>query len=352
MGGMGILGIVGVFGLLVLLSPGGSAAEPATDSPWAVTENAAFRVETPPDRAALGPALLVTATRARSSILKNTRVDVPFQTTIRFCETEDEFSRATGFRPESVVAAASSRQAMIWINGPAWQRTGPSQSFPILTHEYAHVVVGRLAPVRLPRWADEGLAMHLAGQWTLADGFAASKAQLFGGLPSLPSIEETFPTSDEAMRRAYLMSYMSIEFLARRLGAKPDNVDPILERLQAPGAGTEFAKSLWEPMTRAQIQTDALAALGHTARKWVIYLTSGATIWIFVTLLFLYAWWRKRRLTAAAQEEEKKEEAWTESLTEADIIDIYGEPQDTLSEDNDGPEDYRPEEDNDEKPWE
>jgi len=324
--------------ILAALPPAGAQPEePAGGGQWAVEENSAFRIETPPDRKALGPALLDLCTKARKAMLENTRVAFPYQVTVRWCDTEEEFLRNTGQRPENVVAAASARQTMIWINGPAWQRTGAQEALPILIHEYAHVVVGTLAPAPLPRWADEGLAMHLAGQWTLGDGYEASKAQLFGGLPSLASIEKDFPADGQAMRRAYLMSYMAVEHLARGMGAKPGNVDPILEHLESPAQGVEFARSLWEPMNRAGIQDTALAALGHSARKWVIYLTSGTTLWLLLVLLFLFAYWRKKRRVAQAEQREREEEPWVESLTEGDIRDIYGDPEDTVPEDDKRP---------------
>jgi hypothetical protein len=330
---------VWVFLVFVLLA-GWAGQRPAASQPAAevhVTENSAFRVEVPADREELGSALLNWATRARLVVGEHSDVALPFQVTVKWCETEEEFFGHTGQRPESVVAAASARQALIWINGPAWRRAGVEQSLSILIHEYAHVVVGRMSPVRLPRWTNEGLVMHLAGQWTLGDGLAASRAQLFGGLPDLASIDQGFPDDPETMRRAYLMSYLAVDHLARSLGARPGNVDPILDRIRDPVNGRAFVASLWEPEIREGIEARVRAALGNSVKKWIIYLSSGTSLWLIIVALFLYAYWRKRREKERAAEQERREEPWVESLTETDIREIYGEPQDVYEEENERP---------------
>lgn len=309
----------------------GEGAEPLPADRF-IEENTAFRVEVPIASKALGPALLSQATQARGMILRRADVSFPHQTRIVWCESEAQFLEETGHRPENIIAAASARRGLIWINGPAWRRADPREALPVLAHEYAHIVVGRLSPAPLPRWADEGLAMQLSGQWTLGDSWAATRAQLFGGLPPLHTIENQFPRDGENLRRAYLASFLAIEQLALRMGGRKDNVTPILERLRDPQRGKPFVDSLRMPEVIAELEAGIRGALGSTARKWIIYLTSGTTLWMFITALFLYGYWKKRRTTQAAQRREQAEEPWTQSLTQDDIVEIYGEPQDTFSE--------------------
>jgi len=311
---------------------------------WILTENSAFRVETPPGREGLGAALLDLCNQARASIARQTDVAIPFQVTVRWVESTEEFHRRTGWRTESVVAAASARQGRIWIHGPAWTRAGPAEALSILTHEYAHVVVGRLAPEPLPRWSEEGLAMSLSGQWTLGDALAATRAQVFGGLPPLARIERDFPAEGDPLRRAYLASYLATQALARRMGAKPHRVDPILEALRDPARGPKLVDSLWGDAMQADLQSEVGRALGSRARRWLIVLTSGSTLMLAAALLFLYAWWKKRGRVAEARRAEAEEEPWAASLTEQDIRDIYGDPEDAWTseeEDGDGGEDSR-----------
>jgi len=300
-----------------------------------IEENSAFRVEAPADQPALAAALLKGCNQARGTLAKQSEVAFPFQVSVIWCETEKEFRDQTGFRTENVAAAASASAQRIWINGPAWRRGDPADNQRVLVHEYSHVVVGSLAKAPPPRWLDEGLAMHLSGEWSFASGAAAARAQLFGGIPALATLEREFPSDPEAMRRAYLASYLGAEHLAIRLGAQRGRVDPILERLRDPARAAAFAASLRTPEILATIEADLHGSLGASVRRWIIVLSSGSTLFVFITLLFLYAWWRRHHAARQAAERESAEEPWAESLTQADIEEIYGEPRDTVDEDAD-----------------
>jgi hypothetical protein len=301
------------------LDPNTSAAGPVVT----IEENSAFRVEIPGKRPDLAREIMEAVVAAREKVGRATRIPQPNKFIVIWCDTGTEFLARTGFQPESTAAAAVPGRGMILINGAAWSREGTAAGHTVLVHEYAHLVIHAQTRGPIPRWLDEGLAMHLADQWSMDHALQAVTAQLWHSLPPLSAMERDYPAGTDARRRAYLMAYLATRTLAQQMGSEEGKVDVILERLGGPG-GAAFAQTLWRPDVRAGIELGARSALGSRAHNWLVWGSSGTAIWIVIVVLFLLAYLRKRRRIAELRRKQDEEEAWAQSLTQRDIEDIYG----------------------------
>lgn len=162
----------------------------------------------------------------------------------------------------------------------------------VFTHELAHLLiwkaVGRVGAV--PRWFEEGLAMHLSGENSSV--WARMRVSLSGG-PSLMELEHGFPTGSAEARRAYAKSYMAVSQLYRKMGE-----EGILRFMDRVGEGRSFHELLLE-MTGWNVPAFDRAMKRRIRWNYVYIplLTSSSFLWLALTLLFIVVYMRKRKRT-------------------------------------------------------
>jgi len=280
------------------------------------------------DRPALKEHIQEMAYDARRGIREVTGVDWEGTAYIVWVQEEGEFLRFTGFRPENVAAAANARRHTIWINASAWTRSNPSDNRETLAHEIGHLLVGNLAmPRRLPLWAEEGLVMRLAGQNSMNHFWALAQARLMGTVPRLADLEDEFPRDPARQTLAYATSHAAIGVVAMDYGDEPGSVTRLMRRLADDEVGPKLIEALWDEEQRDEWNQMLLQSLGSRMQYAVIIGTSGGVIWIIAVLLLIWAWRTKRRRRLAAEVVEISEEPWLESLSENDLQEIWGEPE-------------------------
>ncbi|MCC5877862.1 MAG: hypothetical protein JJU11_16705 [Candidatus Sumerlaeia bacterium] len=287
----------------------------------------AFRVVGLEDRPRMEKTLLILATQARLSVIE--RADMDWEgTALLVWSSEQEFMEHTGFRPEHIFAAASPQRMTIWINEAAWSRSSPGDRQKTLAHEIGHLLLGSFpGGQELPLWANEGIVMHLADQWTFDDHAKLLWAHLFGRLPPLSELEETFPRESAAQSLAYRMSYAAVATVANAQGDEPGSVRRLMMRLSHPTRGVAFAEELRDPFVREGWQIATSRSLGSRFSTGVALLTGSTVLFIFAAILVLIGFWVKKSRAANRFQDEEDEEAWSESLTQQDVEDIYGEPE-------------------------
>lgn len=259
-------------------------------------------------------------------------------------KSQTEFLQHTGKPPENVAAAASPRKMTLWINPAAWSRSTPEENLETMTHEMGHLLLGSLRTGgRLPMWAEEGLAMHLADQWSPLDTVQLAEARLFGALPNLRDLEKTFPDSGGAQQSlAYAVSYFAVERIARSYGDKPGRVDRLVDSLAHPERGEALVRELWDDFRREGWQMDVEQTLGTSLAAFVIVFSSGTLFWLIVIALAAAAFVKLRRRRDEVARREAEEEPWAESLTDADVQDIYGDRDERFEEPKAGSRTSRP----------
>lgn len=245
-----------------------------------------------------------------------------------WCEDPRDFEAHAGARPEHFAAAASAKRRTIWINGPQWRSSPELENRRVMTHEMAHVLLGSLpGGADLPQWAEEGIAMHLAGQWSPVDTVRLAQERAFGRLPTLRELEHGFPNNSR-VDMAYAVSYFAVEVLARSLGDEPGKASRLVAMLSSPGLGPRIASDLWDPQRRDGLELGAYHTIGSISTSALIVFTSGTLFWGFIAVLLFLAYLKKQRRAEARAKAEEEEEAWAQSLTQADIQDIYGDRED------------------------
>lgn len=134
-----------------------------------------------------------------------------------------ETAAEAGFRfPSWYAGVAYWPQPVIVMNASAASTRGAIAFDGVYYHEVAHLAL-KYPPTgsigALPRWLDEGLAMHIAGAWDLADGWERLSRPLSPNAAySLRDLAGTFPPSRGAMAQAYAQSYQVTGYLLQAHG--------------------------------------------------------------------------------------------------------------------------------------
>jgi hypothetical protein len=175
----------------------------------------------------------------------------------------------------------------------------------LLRHEVTHVLLSRAAGGKdLPRWFQEGVALHAARAWELED----RERLLLGGISGVPP-------GTAALRRAFEGEGYSIETAYAIAGALVQELVDVHGREVIGHIAHEVARGeSFEAAFRAATGGglgDFEAAFWRRFRwryRWVPFLTSGATLWMGVTALALLAMARRRQRDAAIRRRWDEEE--------------------------------------------
>jgi len=293
-----------------------------------------FRIVELDDRPALHDELRSQAARARQVI--RARTDRDWEGTLLIVWADAELYREkTGFQPEHTAAAASPSTMTIWINGAAWARATPAERQATMTHECGHILLGSLAGGReLPLWANEGIVMHLAGQWSYDDHLGLLVSHMLGRLPRLSDLSTEFPRTPHAQALSYRMSYAAVGVVASNFGDRPGDIRRLVHQLSDPVRGPDLARDFWDAYRVEGWQAATEFSLGSRVSSAVIVSSGTGTILLLAAILFIVAYLRVRARRAERMSRyDEEREPWEESLTEADVEDIYGDKEERWKSD-------------------
>jgi hypothetical protein len=145
-------------------------------------------------------------------IVRNLHITSVEKTSIYILE-EEEFQKEYGeYLPEWGIGFAIPSKNLIILRFPT-TFVRPSRIQYIVGHEIAHILIHKTADSWIPRWFDEGCAIHLSREPGFIDEIQLSFAVLFQRLIPLSEIEHTYPHSRQKVRFAYLESASSIHYL-------------------------------------------------------------------------------------------------------------------------------------------
>jgi len=177
----------------------------------------------------------------------------------------------------------------------------------VFIHEYTHILLGtRYHSGRIPVWLNEGLAMHLAGEWSWSRNAHMMHAVLGNRLIPLRELERGFPSDKERARIAYAQSYYVIVFLRTEYGT-----EALRDFLKYYVRGFTFEESLYRAtgMRYDELEREWMSFIRFRF-SWFPLLTSAGTLWFVMVVLFLVAYVRHKRRTL------RKLEAWKQEETE------------------------------------
>jgi hypothetical protein len=195
--------------------------------------------------------------------------------------------------PEWAGALTYPGLGMVLIMTPGAMETGGARYWSLLQHEMAHLLLGDAESrhgTRLPRWFQEGIATYVSGEMSLSRLIQLGWAQATGTAPDFRELEYTFPSQPSRAEAAYARSYLFIRYLSHRFGE--DAVARVVSQsLKRGGISSGVAAAFDVSLAELLEGFDQYARVKAT---WIPVITSTATLWGVITLLFLITWFRKK----------------------------------------------------------
>ena len=150
----------------------------------------------------------------------------------------------------------------------------------------------------VPTWFWEGTASVLAREGASRDPITLAWTAIRSGAPRLEDLEASFPREATAAAAAYVTAFAFVQTLSQEKGT--ESLGRVTQRV---AHGEEFVDVFQDVYGGTPTGMAAAWRRGFLWRyRWVPILTSGTTLWLGVTGLFLLAWWRKRRRSSLLME--------------------------------------------------
>ncbi len=209
--------------------------------------------------------------------------------------------------PEWSVGYAVAGRRIIVLKTAFMRGTVHQDVLSTFRHELVHILVQDAAgpyAALVPRWFNEGLAMIHTRAWGLGDVVNISKHLITRKPLPLGELTRGFPDGRWSASVAYAQSYLFLTHLRKEYGSGAPG--SILRRV---GSGTAFNEAFREVTGRPLHSVEADWRRGLTWRyRYIPMVTSGGTLWLLVTLLFVLGYLRKRRRNRRRLEEWEEEE--------------------------------------------
>lgn len=157
--------------------------------------------------------------RARELLTQLTGDTLAYRPSVYIVKDERRFNDLIGGKfPDWGAAAAFPERRLIAVKSPDHFNINRSLS-ELLAHEYTHLALAQSAgPGTLPRWFEEGMAMHVSMEWSWSDNLAMSKAAVFDQLIDLEEIRYVNRFNESKAHLAYAESYLAVNYLISTYG--------------------------------------------------------------------------------------------------------------------------------------
>ncbi len=200
----------------------------------------------------------------------------------------------------------------------------------LLQHELTHVALtDAVAGHHVPRWFDEGLAIHESGEVPWARTKTLWDATLGKHLLPLSYLDRGFPADTYEVNEAYAESADFVRFLMRdtdraRFGS-------LLQRMRA---GVPFDRTL-EDAYGADVRKLEYEWREELGRRFGVIpmVTGGGLLWVLMVGLAGAAWLKKRRRARAKLAQWAREEAAMDTVLAASSVAREGTPGAAAEED-------------------
>ena len=160
-------------------------------------------------------------------------------------------------------------------------------------HEVCHILLGRAfgSGHRVPRWLHEGMAIMIAGEWSLQRLSNMTMAVLTGSLLNMEEITRTFPRNARRAELAYCQSFYFISFLKSKFGDEEFRIF-----LATYSSCKDFKQALWKTYYLHWEEIEDLWLDYLKVRfSWIPILSSTGTLWFLASLVFIWGYFHKKR---------------------------------------------------------
>ncbi len=173
-------------------------------------------------------------------------------------------------------------------------------------HEMTHILLGQFftKSKRMPRWLNEGLAMIVAGDWSMSRLSTMTSAVLTDSLLPMDSIVDSFPGDIRNAELAYCQSFYFISFLKGKFGAEAFKL--FLSEYAVSG---DFNRAIQSTYHMSWESMDVLWLSYLAVRfSWIPVLTSTGFLWFIASIIFIAGYFRKKKKVKQKLEQWAREE--------------------------------------------
>jgi hypothetical protein len=177
----------------------------------------------------------------------------------------------------------------------------------VFKHELAHVALFDAIGKRhaVPRWFNEGFAVHASGESSVARLQTLWTATLSGNLLPLGRLQGGFPADGATAGVAYAQSADIVRFLMRQ--SDTSRFVALMARLRR---GEDFESALKDAygLDRASLEYEWREDVARRYSFWPVFF-SGSIVWMGVIGLFAMGWRRRRQKARTTLAKWSREEA-------------------------------------------
>ena len=290
---------------------------PAIPADFVRLDHAWISIELPSSIRERGEALLNEADEFRQRLSEDFGQPTLQRVLVRVARTPDQMAElAPQAAPPPAYAAGvaypSLNLVLLALQAP---ETWDAPDLPeLIRHELTHVALSdAVAGHHVPRWFDEGLAIHESGELPWLRTKTLWDATLGKHLLPLSYLDRSFPSDSYQVNEAYAESADFVRFLMR--DADRARFGSLLQRVRA---GVPFDRTLADAYGSdvRKLEYQWREELSHRFGIYPI-LTGGGLLWVLITALAAAAYVKKRRRAKLKLAEWEREEAAMDARIEA-----------------------------------
>jgi hypothetical protein len=222
--------------------------------------------------------------------------------------------------PAYASGVAYSRLRLVLITMTAPRTYEGTDVREVLRHELVHVALDEALEGRhVPRWFNEGLAIHASGEGAMSRMQALSVASMSGTLLPLQTIDRNFPEDATEVSVAYAQSADFVRFLLR--DGEGARFASMFDRLRA---GQPFERAMADSYGTSlrTLEYQWHEDLTHRYSFWPT-LAGGSVLWMVTLVALGVAYWRrKRHAKTVLARWEREEKAHDEAIAAASKMEI------------------------------
>ncbi len=227
--------------------------------------------------------------------------------------SEDEFlSLLGGGFPDWGLGCAIPEQNVIILKSPyRFKYYRPFSQ--VVTHELAHIFLGKYAEgKRIPRWLDEGFAMHQSQEWAIGQDIAIARAVLTGSTISLSDIESVNAFSQNKAELAYTESFLAVSYLYSEYG-KGMEKELVTQIAHGSSLDIAFLRTIGSNYLSFQLEFEKYL---NSKYNWVSILGDTFPLWLGLAFLIVILYFLKRRYTKKTVKEWELEDQGIKRIDE------------------------------------
>jgi len=293
---------------LLIVTIGLAPSSAFASEQWDVAQTAHFVFKYHPAQAKLAREIVAMAEAERARIVADLGRGGDVNVEVRLAFGPNDFQEA---QPEGYGAP-------VWSTGLAYPQLklivlqlrggaggGPEALYATFRHELSHLMLFQaLGGRHPPRWLSEGMAMYHANEWQFARAMSITRAIAFRTVIPLERLERGFPDQAPEVHLAYAESIEFVSYLLGRFGRTGMNA--LVSRLAEGDAIDAAARAAFgQPLS--EIEKDWLGRL-RWYYAWVPIITSSATLWFVISLIFIAGYLRRRTTNRRRLREMEEEE--------------------------------------------